>query len=106
MFETGEATLSPAAQATLDKVVAAMQSYSRPVVEVSGHTDDVGEASDNSALSGERAAAVVAYLESSGIDPARLRSRGAGEAEPIADNSTSEGRAQNRRVEFTARRGF
>ncbi len=106
VFETGEAELSGEAQATLDKVVAAMESFPRPVVEVSGHTDNVGDARDNSALSADRAAAVVAYLAGGGVDEARLQSRGAGEAEPIGDNNTSNGRAENRRVEFTARASF
>jgi len=106
VFDTGEAELTADAQATLDKVVAAMESFPRPVVEVAGHTDDVGDTGDNQALSAERAAGVVAYLVGGGVADARLRSRGAGEAEPLADNSTTEGRAQNRRVEFIARARF
>ena len=106
VFETGDSGLSPQAQATLDKVVAAMGTFPQPVVEVSGHTDNVGGASANQALSGDRAASVVAYLAAGGVDETRLQSRGAGEAEPIGDNSTSAGRAENRRVEFTARESF
>lgn len=106
VFETGEAELTGAAQATLDKVAAAIDTFPRPAIEVSGHTDDVGAVGDNQTLSADRAAAVVGYLTSAGVDGSRLRSRGAGETEPIADNGTSEGRARNRRVEFTARESF
>ena len=106
VFGSGDAGLSAEAQATLDKVTAAMIAFPQPVVEVSGHTDSRGNAGANEALSAERAASVVAYLVAGGVGKARLRSRGVGEAEPIGDNNTSGGRAENRRVEFTARERF
>lgn len=106
VFATGSDALTADAQATLDKVVAAMERYPNPVVEVSGHTDDVGDAGANAALSQRRAAAVEAYLVAEGIDADRLMSRGAGQDEPIDTNDTADGRANNRRVELIALEGF
>jgi OOP family OmpA-OmpF porin len=102
VFATGSAELSDAARASLDKVVEAMGRYPLPVVEISGHTDDQGDAGANQALSEARAAAVEAYLISQGVDAERLSSRGAGESEPVASNDTAEGRAENRRVQLIA----
>lgn len=69
-------------------------------VEVVGHTDDLGPADQNLTLSQLRAEAVVTRLVELGVDQARFTARGAGESEPIADNGTSAGRAQNRRIEL------
>jgi outer membrane protein OmpA-like peptidoglycan-associated protein len=69
-------------------------------VRIEGHTDDQGSDSANLRLSEDRAYAVMQFLTDLGIDPARLEAVGYGEAYPIADNSTAEGRAENRRVEF------
>jgi len=69
---------------------------------VAGHTDDVGNPDFNQSLSEDRAAAVELYLARQGISADRLRSRGAGDAEPIASNDTPAGRAENRRVTLTA----
>lgn len=102
LFTTGSAQLHAAAEETLDKVVAALERYPSPLLEVAGHTDNLGSADLNRRLSEERAAAVVAYLTGAGIDGSRLTARGIGPDEPIADNNTAEGRALNRRVEFTA----
>ena len=68
--------------------------------EVQGHTDNTGNAALNQALSEQRAAAIVAKLVEMGISPSRLSAKGFGQSSPIADNSTDEGRAKNRRVEF------
>ena len=69
-------------------------------VEVQGHTDDVGTAPYNLALSDARAASVVAWLTQHGVAPGRLSPKGYGLTMPIADNKTDEGRAKNRRVEI------
>lgn len=106
VFATGSDVLDAGATATLDKVVEAMTRHPLPVVEVVGHTDSTGDPDANRALSGARAQAVVDYLISQGIDAARLQSGGAGADEPIADNGTADGRAQNRRVELTASAEF
>ena len=68
-------------------------------VIITGYTDNVGAPDYNSALSLKRAEAVRDYLISLGADPTKFEVSGAGEAKPIADNSTDEGRAKNRRVE-------
>lgn len=70
------------------------------MVSVEGHTDNTGKAAHNKTLSAARAASVVAWLTKHGIDKARLSSVGYGQERPIADNTTTEGKAANRRVEF------
>src|SRR5690606_10810880 len=69
-------------------------------IEVSGHTDNVGNVKDNEALSTNRAFSVKALLEEMGVEGGRIRARGYGSARPRADNNTEEGRAMNRRTEF------
>jgi type IX secretion system PorP/SprF family membrane protein len=69
-------------------------------LEVRGHTDKIGTEAANRKVSSERAKNVVDYLESKGVDPKRLKSRGEGSREPIAPEDTEEGRSKNRRVEF------
>ena len=68
--------------------------------EVQGHTDNVGDAAKNKALSQKRADAVAKYLVSKGVDASRLTSVGYGSEMPIADNKTAAGKSKNRRVEF------
>jgi len=70
-------------------------------VEISGHTDNVGKTEDNLKLSTNRAQSIVDYLVSKGIDMKRLSFKGYGATQPVADNSTDEGRAKNRRTTFT-----
>jgi OmpA-OmpF porin, OOP family len=69
-------------------------------VEIAGHTDSMGQPAYNQALSERRARAVLEFLVAAGIDRDRLTARGYGQAEPVADNATEEGRARNRRVEL------
>lgn len=106
VFASNSAELTPVAQGTLDKVADAMTRFSRPVVEVGGHTDSVGPDDFNIDLSQRRTDSVVGYLSGEGIDTGRLQAIGFGEANPIGDNLTEEGRLQNRRVEFIARPAF
>ncbi len=101
-FATGSDVLNDTATATLDKVVVLMTTYTEPVVEISGHTDDIGNDDNNLALSDARAAAVRQYLIDAGIDEARIQSIGLGETEPLVSNDSTEGRATNRRVELSA----
>ena len=69
-------------------------------ISVEGHTDNVGNATLNRILSENRAKAVMNYLVTKGINTTRLTSKGWGQTKPIADNSTEEGKAKNRRVEL------
>jgi len=82
------------------KVTPALLKYPNTVVEVSGHTDNKGEQEYNQTLSQKRAESVVAYLLSQGVQENRIRAKGYGETQPIADNDTEESRAKNRRVEI------
>jgi outer membrane protein OmpA-like peptidoglycan-associated protein len=99
-FETNRFELNPTSQTELDKLVTLLQENPTIKIEIGGHTDNVGKAADNLALSDHRAKAVVDYLLAKKIDPARLSSTGYGMTQPVADNSTAEGRAQNRRTEM------
>ena len=99
-FETGSAELSEEGIAVLDEAAALVLSGPDVLIRVVGHTDSVGDRQSNQILSEERAQAVVDYLVSQGADPSQLIAIGLGETKPIADNSTEEGRAQNRRIEF------
>ena len=69
-------------------------------VEIGGHTDDRGSDDANQALSEARATAIVAFMAERGVPEAGLRAVGYGESQPIADNETAEGRAENRRISF------
>ena len=102
-FSSGSAVLSRDSTGVLDRVIEALVRNASARLQVRGHTDDRGSAGANQRLSEDRARAVVNYLVAGGIDPERLTALGLGEAEPIADNGTLEGRAQNRRIEFVVR---
>jgi OOP family OmpA-OmpF porin len=69
-------------------------------LDISGHTDNVGKREKNILLSTARAESVKEYLVSKGIEASRLLTRGAGPDEPVADNKTKAGQAENRRIEF------
>ena len=99
-FRTGSAELTENAKRILDKVAETLKEHPEIVVEVSGHTDNVGSWSFNMKLSQRRADAVRNYLIQKGIDPSRIRAVGYGPDRPIAPNDTPEGRAKNRRIEF------
>lgn len=99
-FEHDSAKLTASSTATLDDAITTLQRRSDINVEVAAHTDSQGTDEYNMGLSERRAASVMAYLTSHGIDAGRLTSKGYGESQPIADNKTKEGRAENRRVEL------
>jgi cytochrome c oxidase subunit II len=99
-FATGSAQLTPESTKELDILLAVMNKYPKMVVEIDGHTDNVGDEKANLALSVARAKAVEAYAESKGVDKKRMQSAGFGGTKPIADNATAEGKQQNRRTEF------
>lgn len=99
-FDSGSATLTYGSLTVLKQVVTTLKSYPNARMEIGAHTDSVGSASGNQQLSERRAISVMQYLIDMGIDAGRLEARGYGEENPIADNATSAGRAENRRVEI------
>ena len=99
-FDNNKDTLRADAITILDDVVATLKRYPALKVEVAGHTDSANSDAYNLDLSQRRADAVLNYFVSKGVEADRLSAKGYGEAEPIADNSTSEGRFKNRRVEL------
>ena len=98
-FETGKASLEPDAYKVLDDLVDYMNRKDDEKIEIGGHTDNVGKAEANMILSTDRANTVRAYLLTKGIAPDRITAKGYGMTVPIAENTTSEGRALNRRTE-------
>lgn len=106
VFPSDSPELDEAGRRTLDKVVAAMSRYPRPVIEIGGHTDSSGDDQYNLDLSQRRAESVVAYIASAGVDETRLLPIGFGETQPIAEEGTDAARRQNRRVEFLAKESF
>jgi outer membrane protein OmpA-like peptidoglycan-associated protein len=100
-FETGTAIIRAESSELLQQVVSVLQSHLEvQSCEVAGHTDDTGTPELNRQLSEARARAVVSWLVARGVDSKRLSARGYGATRPIADNTSEEGRARNRRVEF------
>jgi OOP family OmpA-OmpF porin len=100
-FAVNSAKLTDAGRSAIDEVVEQLRGFDRvKSIVITGHTDSTGSAAYNQKLSERRAAAVRDYLISRGVNPALLTSIGAGEDQPIADNSTKEGRQMNRRVEI------
>jgi outer membrane protein OmpA-like peptidoglycan-associated protein len=98
-FDTGKATIRPESFPHLDVVVEFMAHKKSARVEISGHTDNVGNAKANKTLSEKRAQACRNYIVSKGIDKKRLDAIGFGDERPIAPNDTDEGRQRNRRIE-------
>ncbi|MBC2678756.1 MULTISPECIES: OmpA family protein [Pseudomonas] len=105
-FEFDKATLTAADRAQLDTVATRLKTEATTArLSVSGHTDSVGKDAYNQRLSEQRAKAVTDYLVSSGVPRASVVSvKGVGEAQPVADNNTADGRAMNRRTEILIQR--
>jgi len=99
-FETGSNALTPDSKATVDAVAVVLKAYPSAKVKLVGYTDNSGDPAVNRTLSQARAAKVFDSLTALGTDPARVVAEGAGDINPIADNSTAEGRAKNRRTEL------
>jgi outer membrane protein OmpA-like peptidoglycan-associated protein len=99
-FDTSKSTLTATAKANLDKLVPVFQSYADTDLVIYGYTDSSGAVEYNQKLSEQRAASVKSYLASKGLNVSRFTSKGMGISDPIASNETTEGKAQNRRVEF------
>ncbi len=99
-FDNNKDTLRPDAAAILDDAVATLKRYPALKVEVAGHTDSANSDAYNLDLSQRRAKTVLDYFVAQGVEADRLSAKGYGEAEPIADNATADGRFKNRRVEL------
>ena len=100
-FRTGSADLNAQFFRVLDGVAQVAKKYDKTIIEVAGHTDNVGGAEFNRQLSQRRAGSVARYLESRGVAESRILTAAGGEDHPIASNATEQGRAANRRVEVT-----
>ncbi|MGN8068323.1 OmpA family protein [Mucilaginibacter sp. SG564] len=100
LFDTDKSDVKPAAQSNLQKLATSLQNNPNTNILIVGHTDSTGTAQHNMDLSIRRAEAVKSYIVSNNVNSSRLTTSGKGKTEPIADNRTPEGRAQNRRVEI------
>ena len=99
-FDFDKSVLKPQARTKLDELVASLKDVNVDVIIAVGHTDSIGSNAYNQRLSVRRAESVKAYLVSKNIAANRIQASGKGETAPIADNTSSEGRARNRRVEI------
>ncbi|HEY3053791.1 MAG TPA: OmpA family protein [Thermoanaerobaculia bacterium] len=98
LFDTGKATIKPESQQCLNEVSKLLTKNASWKMQIEGHTDNVGAKDANTKLSQARAEAVKGWLVGHGIDGSRLSARGLGDMKPVAENTTDEGRAKNRRV--------
>jgi outer membrane protein OmpA-like peptidoglycan-associated protein len=103
-FETAKAEIKPDSRPQVEQIAALMKANPAVRLGVEGHTDDVGDAQSNQALSEARAKAVVLALVGLGVSAGRMEPAGFGESRPVADNRTEEGRARNRRVELVKKK--
>lgn len=99
-FESNSDKLTSGSNTELDKAVTAMNKYGDLRIEIQAHSDSVGDAGYNQSLSEKRANSVRDYMVSEGIAADRMVAKGYGESQPVADNNTRDGRAENRRVEL------
>jgi OOP family OmpA-OmpF porin len=102
-FESGRANIDPDSAGLLDRLIETGLRCPTTTIEIAGHTDSVGEEAANQALSEKRAQAVVDYLVKAGLPANRFSAVGYGSTQPVADNESDEGKAQNRRIEFLVR---
>lgn len=99
-FATGSSEIPTENKAVLDKAATLIKTLPTLKLNITGHTDSTGNAKSNLALSERRAKAVAAYLVSQGVPAASLTAKGLGSSQPIADNTTEEGKLKNRRIAF------
>ena len=99
-FDFNSAVLTAASNSELNKLMELLSSHPEISIEIISYTDNAGTTSFNLDLSAARSKSVAAYLVAKGIDPKRLKTSGKGEAEPVSDNASPEGRAKNRRTAF------
>lgn len=100
LFDIDKSTIKPQSMGTINEIFQFLGDDPSLKFEIDGHTDNTGDSQHNLQLSQQRADAVKVQLISMGIEPSRLTSKGFGDSKPIADNSSPEGKANNRRVEF------
>jgi len=101
VFKTGSPALDAKSFPVLEKAAEVFKKHPELRVEIGGHTDNVGNAATNTTLSQKRAESVRTWFVGKGLEAARFEAKGYGPSKPVAPNETAEGRAQNRRVEFT-----
>jgi outer membrane protein OmpA-like peptidoglycan-associated protein len=99
-FETGKATLKPESQEQLKNIAEILKAYPKVTIKLGGYTDNTGDPQANLRLSQQRADTVMADLVKLGVDSGRMKAEGYGQEHPVADNSTEEGRAKNRRIDI------
>jgi outer membrane protein OmpA-like peptidoglycan-associated protein len=97
-FDTGKSIIKPESQPIIDQIVTLMKNNPDLRLRIEGHTDNIGDPKKNMVLSEERAKSVMSAIIKNGIDSKRLSAIGFGQDKSVADNSTEEGRAKNRRV--------
>ena len=100
-FDTNQAVIKSNFKPVLDSVAKVINKYDKTAVQIVGHTDSTGTLQRNMELSQQRAKMVATHLELRKVDPRRMSIYGAGPNQPIAENTTEQGREQNRRVEIT-----
>lgn len=100
LFGVDSSVLSNSSRDSLDEFATVMQEYPKTAILVQGHTDSTGSEEHNQSLSERRARSVQSHLSLRGVDDTRMNSIGYGEGYPVADNTTPDGRQQNRRVEI------
>jgi len=98
LFDTGQATLQPASQDQLTDIADILKAYPQVKIRIGGYTDNTGDPAANLQLSQQRADSVMAQLTQLGVDPSRMTAKGYGQDNPVADNSTEDGRQKNRRI--------
>ena len=99
-FDLNKSTLKPEFYPELNRIIATLNESPETKFEIVGHADSTGEADYNQGLSERRALAVADYFKRNGVAPDRFTTSGRGEMDPVASNSTREGRAMNRRVDI------
>ncbi len=98
-FDVDQAAVKSQFYPTLNSVALVLKKFDKSLIDINGHTDSTGSLAHNQQLSEQRAISVATYLIGQGLEPRRLSAVGFGPNQPIADNSTEQGRAANRRVE-------
>jgi len=102
-FETGKAIIKPSSFGILNQIVQIMKNNPDYLIQINGHTDNVGKPDANKTLSNNRANSVMNYLSKNGVGATRMTAQGYGDTMPVVSNTTPKGRAKNRRVEFVVK---